>query len=117
MNIEKSRWFKTINGPTGIVSIAVFAIIFIVLAFIYIKRIRKDPLKIFSIYTDDHRSRRTKILKLIVFLMLATGFVAVVYYNIRKMAKGDPNISITVENNTFTPSILFCPGDNETISI
>ena len=34
------------------------------------------------------------------------------------MAKGDPNISITVENNTFTPSILFCPiGDGTTLVV
>ena len=54
MSISESRWFKVINEETGLAAIVVSAIFFVVLAFIYIVRIRKKPLKIFSFYTDDY---------------------------------------------------------------
>ena len=66
------------------------------------------PPKIFSFFTDDHRSTHTQILRVIVFLLLAAGFVAVVYYNIRKMATSDPVITTKVVENIYTPSIAFC---------
>ena len=42
------------------------------------------------------------------FLLLAAGFVGVSYYNIRKMAIGEPRLSIAVKDNTFKPPIFFC---------
>ena len=52
-----------------------------------------------------------------VFLILAAGFVAVVYYNVKKMAMDDPLLSVKVENNTLSPSLLFCTTDPVDIKV
>src|SRR5581483_8868503 len=114
----ESRFFQVINGWTGLVAIVVSAILFITLMTIYIRGIRKEPRKALSFFTDDRRSTPTQILRVIVFLLLAAGFVAVVQYNIRKMATGEPVITTKVVSNTFIPSMLFCSySSNDSIEV
>src|SRR5581483_6848790 len=111
--LTESRFFQVINGWYGLVAIVVSAILFITLITIYIKQNRKKPREMLSFFTDDRRSTPTQILRVIVFFLLAAGFVAVVYYNISTMATGDPVITTKVMNNTYTPSMAFCSYNND----
>ena len=117
MDFTKSRWFHIINEWAGLTAIIVSLIFFIIMTFVYIIRIRREPRKIFSFFTDDYRSTPTKILKVSAFLILAVGFVVLVYFNIDKMANGDPVVTTREVENTFMPSILFCSFNPDYINV
>jgi hypothetical protein len=111
-DIKESRWYKVMNGWVGLTA-AFFALLFFVLVITYyIVRVHQSGKSLFkellTSLTGDGR-KSSKILRASIFLLLALGFIAVLIYNITKMATGDPKISLKVDVNKESPSIIFCP--------
>jgi hypothetical protein len=110
-NFKESRWYKVMNGGVGLTA-TFFALLFFVLVITYyIVRIRQSGKSLFkelftSLTGDGQKS--AKILRASIFLLLALGFIAVLSYNINKMATDDPKISLKVDVNKKSPSIIFC---------
>src|SRR3954454_9922838 len=119
------RWYKVVNGGIGVAAIIFALLFFVIVILIYILRIwqssdKKLSRELLYLFTGDDRPtvrnrRKTaaKYLRATVFLLLAVGFVAVIYYNVKKMVNDDPLVSVSVKDNEKSPSILFC-GDNTT---
>jgi hypothetical protein len=102
----------SLNGKIGIFAIAV-AIIFIhIIILIFIVRIFQFPRfrqQVINYYiADSTRSVPTRILKMIIFLLLTAGLVAVTYYNVDKMINSPPKLSTELTENKSFPSMLFC---------
>src|SRR5436190_16040481 len=106
-NFRESRLYKVFNGEFGLAALFFAFVFFAIVIFYYILRIRQFRKNLFGeLYpylTGDAQSPVAKFLRATIFLLLAAGFVAVIYYNVNKMLNGDPMVSVKVENNTFTP--------------
>ncbi|GBB96823.1 hypothetical protein RclHR1_28440001 [Rhizophagus clarus] len=110
---SESRLYKALNGNVGLLAIFFGLISFIVILTIYVIRTyqayyRNGPPSYVTGYTQNFS---TKFLRLIVGFLFSAGFVVFGYYDINKMLTGDPLVSMKVENNTYSPSILFCSDD------
>jgi hypothetical protein len=112
MIFVESRFYKAINGGIGLAAILLASIFFITVIVIYLIRTCQTRKNLFnnlsSHLTGDARSTPAKFLRAAVFLLLTGGFAAVIYYNINKMMTDDPIVTVKVEKNEESPSILFC---------
>ncbi|RIA96115.1 hypothetical protein C1645_872267 [Glomus cerebriforme] len=121
-SFQELRWFKIINGIPGLFAISVTLIFIVTVAVIFIIRIlrpddhyeyRKQVREYFTdLLADKNRSRHTRITKTIVFIFLAAGLLGLTIYNVDKMINDDPLISSNLEDNTLSPSFLFCSLSN-----
>lgn len=114
-------WLETFNGKIGVFAVMVAIIFIVIIILTFIVRIFQYPQfrqQFINYFIDDNtRSVPTRILKIIMFLLLTVGFVAVTSYNVRKMIYYPPKLSMTLEENKSFPSMLFClntqnPGAN-----
>ncbi|RIA96118.1 hypothetical protein C1645_815801 [Glomus cerebriforme] len=124
-SFQELRWFKIINGIPGLFAISVTLIFIVTVVVIFIIRIlrpddhyeyRKQVKEYFTdLLADKNRSHHTRVTKTIVFIFLAAGLLGLTIYNVDKMINDDPLISSKLEDNTLSPSFLFCPSsaDNE----
>src|SRR6266498_1676697 len=111
------NWVKTLNGQIGLFAIAVAMIVIVIIILTFIIRIFQFPhLRkhvgdyFIDLFADNTRSIPTRILKMIVFLLLTAGLVGLTSYNVYKMINDPPSLSVTLEENNISPSMLFCPG-------
>ncbi|CAB4389299.1 unnamed protein product [Rhizophagus irregularis] len=105
-------WLETLNGKIGVFAVIVAIIFVVIIILTFIVRIFQFPQfrqQFINYFIDDNtRSVPTRILKIITFLLLTFGFVAVTSYNVRKMIFYPPKLSMTLEENKSFPSMLFC---------
>src|SRR3954453_4951560 len=110
-NFFESRFYKAFNGGFGLAAIFFALVFFVTVIVIYIIRTRQARKNLFSesfsYLTGDAQHSAAKLLRSTIFLLLAAGFVAVIYYNVKKMLTDDPLVSVKVEDNIYSPSVLF----------
>ncbi|CAG8598232.1 813_t:CDS:1 [Diversispora eburnea] len=112
-------WVKTINSIPGIITLAIAAC-FIVAVILYLiiqinlnSKVEDKNTNLFKYIIDyfslnKEEEDKTRPARIIVFLVLATGLVLIVFYNINKM-RDRPRISVTLVDNYMSPTIQLCP--------
>lgn len=110
------EWDKKLNGISGLIAITAFVNLAAIIIFIFIVRIFQFPtIRKRYFITNKTQSVPTRALKAIVLLLLIAGLVGLTYYNIHKMIYDPSKISVTVEKNKSSPSMLFCPMDLDAV--
>ncbi|PKC10126.1 hypothetical protein RhiirA5_374900 [Rhizophagus irregularis] len=111
------KLYETLNRLPGLFAIAATMFFGIIIIVIFIVRIFQFPhLRQKYWQHDNTQSIPTRILKTIIFLLLAAGLIGVVSYNVYKMKNDPPKFLVTVERSKELPSILICQSDDITFN-
>ncbi|PKY29740.1 hypothetical protein RhiirB3_446477 [Rhizophagus irregularis] len=108
-NLIGLEWAKKLNGIPGLIAIVASIIFVFSIIFTFIVRLFQfRNLRKRYFISDNTQSIHTRVLKAIVYLFLIAGLIGVIIYNVNKLKNDTPKLSVTLEENESSPSMLIC---------